>query len=113
MLVSRIIPNQQNRRRVIHVAHRSCEVSFSVYRSGECRQVRRPVMINIVCLQNHARELLEKVILFVSGTRRADDAYDFAAIAINKRPEALANQLKSLLPCGWNQAPALANQRLS
>ena len=85
---------------------------LSRQRRGESREVGGAVMVDVVGLQHHARELLQQVILFVGGAVRADDADRLPAMLLASFLEALSDQLKRLFPGGWRQLPILANQRL-
>src|SRR6266496_1107708 len=76
------------------------------------RKIRRPVMVNIVGAQHHASELLQKIIVFVGGSRRTNYANGFATVAIANLGELLPDQLKRFFPSRGNQATVLAHQRL-
>ena len=74
MLVGRIVADQQDRRRVGDVAHRSRCVWLARQRRGEGREVGGAVVVDVVGAQHQPRELLQQVIFFVAGVVGADDA---------------------------------------
>ena len=98
MLLGRIIPDQQNRRRVKYIAHAGGGFRFSRKRRGKSREVGRPVMVDVVGLQNHARELLQQIILFVSRAVGAHDANGRAAVLIANFLESSFRPVQTLLP---------------
>ena len=74
MLLGRIVADQQDRRRVEHVAHRGRGVWLAGQRRSESREVGGAMMVDVVGAQHQARELLQQVILFVAGAVGADHA---------------------------------------
>src|SRR5579872_1944850 len=127
MFVRGIIPDKQNRRRVINVAHGCSHAGVPHPYRALCdmmgilnlrnsrrqgREVRRAVMVDIVGSKNHAREFLQKIIFFVSSTGRADYADRTPALTIKNALEPSSHHLESFFPCRRNQASAFADQGL-
>ena len=69
VLLRRIVPNDQNRRRIVNISHAGSQSRLSMKRRSQSREVGRTMMINIVGVQHHARELLQQIIFFVGGAR--------------------------------------------
>ena len=67
-------------------------------RQSQSREVGRSMMVNIVGAKHYARELLQQIIFFVGGARRADYANCLPAIAISNLAETATNQFECLLP---------------
>src|SRR6476646_1597897 len=69
-------------------------------------------MVNIVCTHHDAGKLLQQVIFFVGGSRRADHPDSFTAVAISNLSKLLPNQLERFFPGCRNEAPVLLYERL-
>ena len=70
------------------------------------------MVVDVVCAQHCARELLQQVILFVGGAIRADDADGLPALLLRTSVNFRADQLKGLFPGGGDEASFFANERL-
>src|SRR4051794_3362730 len=112
MLVGRIVTDQQYRGCIKHITHRSCEIAFTRQGSGESRKVRRAVVVDVIGFANHARELLQQIILFVRGATGTDNPNRLAAVCISSFRETFADQFESFFPCGWRQPSIFADERL-
>ena len=66
MLLRRIVPNQQNRRRGKNIGHAGGRIWLAAQRRRQGREVGRAVMIDVVGLQHYARELREQIMLLRS-----------------------------------------------
>ena len=82
MLLGRIIPNQQDRWRVVHIPHARGHFWLARKRSGEGREVGSAVVIDVVCAQHHPRELLQQIIFFIRRARRAHDSNRMSALSV-------------------------------
>ena len=78
-------------------------------RRSQSREVGRTMMIDIVGAKHYARELLQQIIFFVGGTRRADYADRLPAIAISNFFKAPPDQRKCFFPCRRDQPSTLSN----
>ena len=112
MLLRRIVADQQDRGRVIDIAHAGSRAGFAGERRGESRKIGRTVVVDVVGLQHHARELLQQIALFIGGSRRADHADRLTAVLIANFRKAPANQLECLFPCRRGQPAIAADKRL-
>src|SRR5437667_1815771 len=109
MLVGRIVSNQQNRRRVVHVTHAGCGISFALERRRKAREVRGAMMVDVVGVQYDASEFLQQIILFIGGARGTDHADRLSAVTIANLSKALSDDLECLFPGGRSQSPILAD----
>ncbi len=82
MLLGWIVPNQQDRGRVVHIAHACGHFRLTRKRSGEGREVGSTVVIDVVCAQHHPRELLEQIIFFIRRARRAHNSNRTSTLAV-------------------------------
>ena len=112
MLLRRIISDQQNRRRVVHIAHGRGGVRLCRKRRSKSREVGGAVMIDVVGPQHHAREFLQQIIFFVGGASRSDHADRLSALLIPNCLESPSDHLECLFPGGRNQSSVFADQRL-
>ena len=67
-------------------------------------------MINVICLQNDAREFRKQVRFFIGDAARAHHANH--AIMIADFRETLSDQLKSFFPVRRSEFPILSDERL-
>ena len=86
MLFSGIVSDQQNCRRIEHVAHAGGGSRLVLQGRGKSREVGGAVMVDIVGLQHHAREFLQQVVFFVGGAVRANDPDRLPAIVARALP---------------------------
>src|SRR6185503_4951203 len=70
------------------------------------------MVVDAICLQNCARELLQQVIFFVGGAIRADDPNGLTTLLIADVGEVPSDQLKGFFPGGGEEASFFANERL-
>ena len=112
MLFGRIVANQQNRRRVVHVAHGRRALGLADNRGSESREVGRAVVVNVVGLEHHAGELLQEIALLVRGAVGAENSDRRSALAVANGGELFADQLERFFPGRRRQSPVLANERL-
>ena len=100
MLVSRIVADQKDGGRVIHVTHAGGRLRPALQCGSKSREVSRAVMINIVGSQHHPRKLLQQVIFLVgclAGTDNADCLSTFGIANLGKTP---ADQFECFFPGG-------------
>jgi len=72
VLFGRIVPNQQDRGALN--TSRMLAVIRLAPSAAASREVRVPVMVDVIGLQNHARELLQQVVLSLWWAIRAHDS---------------------------------------
>src|SRR5690242_18789399 len=92
MLFGGIVPNQQNGWRMEYVTHAGGGSRFALKRRSQGREVGGAVMVDVVGLQYHARELLQQVILFVGSAVRTHDSDRLPAVLLAGFLEALSDQ---------------------
>src|SRR5437870_4373053 len=112
MLLGRIIPNQQDRWRVVHIPHARGHFWLARKRSGEGREVGSAVVVDVIRSEHHTRELLKQVILFVRRAGRAHNSDCPPALTIANFFEARSDQFKSLFPGRRRKSAIFADQRL-
>src|SRR5438105_3103896 len=112
MLLRRIVANQQDRRRIEHVAHAGARPRFFRHRGGKRRKVGGAVVVDIIGLKGYASELLQQIIFFVCVAVRSEYSYSLSTMLLANFLEAPPDQLECVLPRGRSQLSVLANQRL-
>src|SRR5438874_6864532 len=112
MLLGWLVPNQQDRGRVVHIPHAHGHFWLARKRSGEGREVGSTMVIDIIRSQHHPRELLQKVIFFVRRAGRAHNSNRTSTLAVANFLEARSDQFKSFFPGRRRKSAILADQRL-
>ena len=57
------------------------------------------MVVDVICSNRNAGELLQEVILFVGGAVRTENPNRLSAILIANLGESLSDQLKRFFPC--------------
>ena len=85
---------------------------FSSQRRCESRVIGGAVMIDVVGLQHHAGEFLQKIIFFVCRPVRANDANGLSAVFVANFFELAPDQFERFFPGRGSQPAIFADQRL-
>src|SRR5438045_8939222 len=113
MLISRIVPDQQNRSCAVKLTHRFGLSRFAAQRRRQSGIVSRAMVVDVVRLEHDASKLREQIVLFVSRTIRSDDPDRRRAILVAYVGEYFADQLERVFPRGRSQLVSTTDQWLS
>ena len=100
MLIRRIVPNQQNCRRVQHIAHGSGASRLAVERRRQGRVVGGAVMIELLVPSTMRAEFRKKIILFVGSTVGSDHA--------DAPPPSISRASRNRIPISSNASSQVA-----